>query len=74
MGIGLEVSDDEADSEDDDQDAAESANNYTERDLDELRKEVFRLFLYFHHQPRIISQCWEYILPFVFILFFLPFI
>lgn len=38
MGIGLQVSDDEVESDDDQE--AEDSKKMTEQDLDELRKEV----------------------------------
>lgn len=40
MGIGLQVSDDEADSEEETQEADNANTKYSEKELDELRKEV----------------------------------
>lgn len=43
MGIGLQVSDDEVESDEDSE--AENKNKVTEQDIDELRKEVISYYL-----------------------------
>lgn len=48
MGIGLEVSDDESESDDDQEE--EKTNKMTEQELEDLRKEVKSVILFFNYR------------------------